>query len=77
MPNSNAPDFDPLNATPEQDADMVAGFLAAYAGKPMADLASIAWEHGYRNGRSDKTGIIDDDQRALAKRAVAMSRSAQ
>jgi hypothetical protein len=72
---SNAPDFDPLNATPEQTAEMVSGYMAGFYEKPMANLASMAWEHGYRNGRSDKTGFTDDDQRALAKRYAEAQRS--
>lgn len=66
--SSNAPTFDPLNATEEEQADMAAGFLAAYRKEPLHALASIAYEHGHRMGRNDKAGVVDDDQREIARR---------
>jgi hypothetical protein len=71
---SNAPAFDPINPVGDEQAEMVAGFTAAYAGAEKPAITSVAWDHGYRMGRSDLTGIVDDDQRILAKRHVAKSR---
>lgn len=68
--SSNAPTFDPLNATEEEEAEMAAGFLAAYRKEPLPALASIAFDHGHRMGRNDKAGVIDDDQHEIARRMV-------
>lgn len=66
--SANAPPFDPLHPTPEQQDDMTAGYLAAGSGGPKPDLASIAYEHGWRMRRNDMAGVADDDQRELARR---------
>lgn len=71
---SNAPAFDPVFPTEDQQADMVAGFRAAYAGSAKPAITSVAWDHGYRAGRGDVTGNIDDDMRIVARRVVALSR---
>lgn len=66
---TNAPPFDPLNPTPEDADDMLAGYLASGrddAVKP--DLASMAFEHGWRMGRNDRGKVVDEDQRELARR---------
>lgn len=70
----NAPLFDPVYPTAEEQADMVAGFRAAYAGSEKPAITSEAWDHGYRAGRGDVTGNIDDDMRIIARRHVAISR---
>lgn len=67
---SNQAPFDPLNPTPEQEADMLSGYLTAGGAGPMPDLASQAFEHGWRMRRNDKAGVVDDDQRELARRIV-------
>lgn len=71
---TNAPPFDPLNPTPEEQDDMVAGYMAAGKDDPKPELASIAFEHGWRMRRNDRAKIVDDDQRALVKRYKAMQR---
>lgn len=73
---SNAPPFDPINPTPEEQADMVAGYLAAGPDGPgfRPNDASMAYEHGWRMRRNDLAGLADDDQRILAKRFIAKSR---
>lgn len=73
---TNQPPFDPLNSTTEESDDMLAGYLASAGDEKMPDLASIAYEHGYRMGRNDRAGIADDDQRELARRAAEIRRDA-
>lgn len=68
---SNAPEFDPLNATPEEQGQMFAGYMAAgERGAAIKTTASMAFEHGWRMRRNDMAGVVDDDQRALAKRVL-------
>ncbi len=64
---SNEPPFDPLHPTPEEEADMLAGYMAADTGKKPDD-ASVAFEHGWRMRRNDIAGVVEDDQRELARR---------
>lgn len=63
--STNAPPFDPLHPTPEQERDMMAGYLAAKNGTKPPD-ASMAYEHGWRMRRNDIAGVVDDDQKVLA-----------
>lgn len=65
---SNAPSFDPLRPTPEEDSDMVAGYLAAGASAPKPRITSVAFDHGWRIRKNDRAGVIDDDQHELARR---------
>lgn len=69
---SNAPPFDPLNPTRQEDDDMFDGYRAAGQGHPLPALASLAFEHGYRNARNDMAGIADEEQRELARRRAAL-----
>lgn len=55
---------------------MLAGYRASFGGAKMPDLASVAYEHGYRMGRNDRAGVVDDDQRELARRAAEIQRDA-
>ena len=66
--STNAPPFDPIEPTPEEEAEMVAGYLAAGGGGAKPDLASAAYEHGWRMRRNDLARVVDDDQRELALR---------
>lgn len=67
---NNAPQFDPLNATPEQKADMLAGYLAADGSELKPGITSAAYDHGWRVRRNDMAGVADDDQRELARRLL-------
>jgi hypothetical protein len=71
---SNQPAFDPLRCTPEEQDDMVRGYRDGRLGNPIPADASIAYEHGRRNGVSDRTGHIEPDQRALARRYLEAQR---
>lgn len=44
----NEPDFDPLNATPAREDDMMRGYRAAGSGGDLPPLASVAFEPGWR-----------------------------
>jgi hypothetical protein len=72
---TNAPPFDPLNPTPEEEMEMFAGYLAGGQRGPKPLLASAAFEHGWRMRRNDKAGVADDDQRELARRFAARNRA--
>ncbi len=71
---ANAPPFDPIEASPEEEAEMVAGYLATWRGEPRPDLSSVAFEHGYRMARNDRLGIRDADQPELARRFLEKQR---
>lgn len=73
-PGSNAPPFDPLNATREEEVDMVRGYRDGRNGRPEPPITSMAYDHGRRNAVSDRTKILDDDQRALARRYLQQQR---
>lgn len=68
--NNVPPDFDPLNPSDAEAAEMVAGYGDGYYDRPPPRITSAAYDHGRRNGVSDRTGNIDEDQRALARRAL-------
>jgi hypothetical protein len=74
---TNAPSFDPIKASPEEEAEMVAGYLAAWRGEARPDLASVAFEHGYRMARNDRAGVVDADQPELARRFLEKQRKAR
>ena len=42
--------------------------------EPGANRSKAYW-HGWRNGRADRTGVIDADQRLLAKRYLEHSKT--
>ena len=66
---SNQPEFDPLNATPEQSDAMLAGYLdGGPSGPGFRQRDDIAYEHGWRVRRNDAAGLADNDQRELARR---------
>lgn len=45
--NSNAPPFDPLNCSPEEEADMVAGYIDGARGvPPTRESLAYAWGRG-------------------------------
>ena len=64
----NEPDFDPLNATPAREDDMMRGYRAAGSGGDLPPLASVAFEPGWRMRRNDAAHVVDTDQRVLAGR---------
>lgn len=66
MSNTNQPPFDPLHATPEEEDDMVAGYLEG-SGSPRPD-ASLAYAHGRSCRINDNAGIVEPWQMALAER---------
>ena len=65
---SNQPTFDPLNATDEEERDMIRGYLDGRANKPPPHITSMAYDHGRRNGVNDRLRRVDEEQRHLAKR---------
>jgi hypothetical protein len=72
--SANAPPFDPIEATPEEEAEMTAGYLAAWRGQDLPPLAGVAFSHGYRMARNDRAGVVDADQPELARRFLAKQR---
>ena len=73
---SNQPTFDPLNPTPQEEHDMLGGYLAAGGKYERPPLPSAAFEHGWRMRRNDAAGVVDDDQRELARRLAKTNRPA-
>jgi hypothetical protein len=69
---SNAPDFDPLNCTPEQEVDLVKGYRDGLMGREPPAVTSIAYDTGRRNGTNDRAGIADPEQRLVARRLVGV-----
>ena len=74
--SNNAPDFDPLTASAEEEREMVDGYLAARRREPKPPLPTVAFEHGWRMASNDRAGVVDDDQKADAKRFLARQRAA-
>ncbi len=74
MGSHNEPAFDPLNPTPQEDCDIVAGYFAAFKDDALPNNASIAFEHGWRMRRNDMAHVVDADQRELARRHLAATR---
>lgn len=72
---SNAPHFDPLNASPVEEADMVRGYREAGNITASMGLESTAYEHGWRMRRNDMAGVVDADQVANIRRYRAMQRA--
>lgn len=53
------------------EAEMLDGFIDGFRGEPEpGDNRSKAYWHGWRNGRSDRTGTVDAAQRKLAAAVV-------
>ena len=68
--SNNASHFDPLNPTPEERADMMMGWLAAVGNEPKPAITSAAFDHSWRMAMNDRAGVVDDDQRELARRLL-------
>lgn len=71
---TNAPTFDPLNASPQEEADMRRGYHDGRNDVPPPRVTSAAYDHGRRNGVSDRTGHVEPDQRDLARRFLEQQR---
>jgi hypothetical protein len=65
--STNQPPFDPLEPTPEEDDDMLAGYRDGFHNRPIS-RDTIAYAHGWHNGVCDRAGTYEPDQIALAKR---------
>jgi hypothetical protein len=64
---TNQPPFDPLNPTPEEGADMVAGYMDAWSRKPPSrDSLAYAWGRG-SVGR-DRGDEPDEQRREVERR---------
>jgi len=60
----------------DHPGDMVKGYLDGFKGAPWPETdPSPAYEHGRRNGVSDRTGESDEDQGAIARDYVRRSRA--
>ncbi len=47
--------------------EVLEGYRDGFSGEPdPGDNRSDSYWHGHRNGRNDRVGRVDDDQRALA-----------
>lgn len=67
---SNAPRFDPLKPTAQEAEAMLRGYRDGFGGTKKPSITDHAYDHGYRIGRNDRAGVVDDDQRELAFRAL-------
>lgn len=69
MPDlSNAPEFDPINATSKEEAEMVTGYLDEVNKAAIPPITGPAYDHGRRVARNDRAGVVDADQSELARR---------
>lgn len=65
---TNAPPFDPLNPTPEEDADMVAGYMDGYArAAPTRESIAYAWGRG--SAARDRGDEPDAQRREVERRS--------
>lgn len=71
QPTTNAPPFDPLNTTPEEDDDMVAGYLDGYAKRPPS-RESIAYAWGRGSAGRDRGDEPDAQRRDVERRMWEM-----
>lgn len=63
----NAPPFDPLNPTPEEEADMVAGYLDGWRRiSPRRETLAYAWGRG--SAGRDRGDEPDDERREVERR---------
>lgn len=70
---TNAPSFDPLNPTPEEHDDMVAGYLDGRAGRsPSRDSIAYAWGRG--SAARDRGDEPDAQRREVEARLREMNR---
>lgn len=65
---SNAPDFDPLNASKSEESEMVTGYLDEVNQIEPPRITGPAYDHGRRMARKDRAGVVDEDQHELARR---------
>lgn len=55
--------------------EIVEGYRDGHHGEPEpGENRSDAYWHGFRNGRNDRLGVVDADQRALARDLVTNQR---
>jgi hypothetical protein len=64
---TNAPDFDPLHCSFDDDVEMLRGYIDGLKDRPTSG-ESMAYAHGRRNGVNDRLGVSDPEQLALARR---------
>ena len=64
---TNAPQFDPLNCSAADEADMMAGYLDAWGHKPPSrDSIAYAWGHG--SAARDRGDEPDEQRREVERR---------
>ena len=64
--------FDPLDCTKEDQEAMVKGYMDATSGDKLPQDSSLAYRHGWRVGRNDKKGKVEEFQRLLAERMIGL-----
>lgn len=70
---SNMPLFDPLDLTPEEEADMIAGYLEGRAGQsPTRESIAYAWGRG--SAARDRGDEPDAQRREVERRIVERMR---
>ena len=72
-PTSNAPSFDPLNATEAETADMTLGYMDGYARLP-PKRESLAYAWGRGSALRDRGDEPDAERRAVERRMGEMMR---
>lgn len=75
--NGNAPAFDPVNPSPEEDRDMLRGYRDAWNGHAPPPITSFAYDHGRRMATNDRAGRVDPDQAEIAARFLAKQRASR
>ena len=65
--SNNQPAFDPLKATDAEETHMVRGYMDQ-GNRDKPPITSVAYDHGWRMSANDRAGVVDDDQRELARR---------
>jgi hypothetical protein len=68
---TNQPPFDPLNPTPEEQADMAQGFMDGYAKRPPA-RESLAYAWGRGSAARDHGDEPDEQRREVERRPWEM-----
>lgn len=63
-------------ATPEEEADLRAGFLDGWDSKPPPNFTSDFYDHGRGSAIADKTHDMTREQRRLAWEMIKLKRSA-
>jgi hypothetical protein len=67
---ANQPEFDPLTCTRVESDQMLQGYDDGICDRPPPKVTSQAYDHGRRMAVNDKAGVVDDDQRELARRML-------